>query len=61
MIVYKIFNEDTQRFFSSNNKRMIWISPSGVATAVKYAKARYKRYGGNPDRIVVKKYVLVEI
>jgi len=43
MFVYKIFNEDTQRFFSSNNKRTIWISPSGVATAVKYAKERYKK------------------
>lgn len=61
MIIYRIFNEDTQRFCSSNNKRKVWTSPSGAQTALVYIQKRYKRYGGNPDRIIIKKYSLVEI
>lgn len=61
MFVFKIWNEDTQRFYFSKKGRSIWSSSSGVTTALKYAKIRYKSFGGNPDRIIIKKYELREI
>ena len=61
MFAFKICNEDTQRFCFSKNGRSIWSTSSGVTTALKYVKIRYKSFGGNPDRIIVKKYELKEI
>jgi hypothetical protein len=61
MFAFKIWNEDTQRFCFSKNGRNIWSSSSGVTTALKYVKIRYKSFGGNPDRIIIKKYELKEI
>ncbi len=61
MLAFKIWNEDTQRFCFPKNGRSIWSTSSGVTTALKYVKIRYKSFGGNPDRIIVKKYELREI
>mgnify|MGYP006360999875 FL=1 len=61
MFAFKIWNEDTQRFCFPKNGRSIWSTSSGVTTALKYVKIRYKSFGGNPDRIIVKRYELREI
>ena len=61
MFAFKILNENTQRFCFPKNGRSIWSTSSGVTTALKYVKIRYKSFGGNPDRIIVKRYELREI
>ena len=60
-MVYKIYNLDTKQFQQSRNGRIIWTSKGGAITALKYVKLRYKSFGGNPDKVVIKTFQLLPL